>query len=312
VRLNWVDLPAHIHTEVETRLGARVVEAVSHSAGFSPGLASRLRTADGNDVFVKAVSGVATPHSVDIHRREARIAAALPADVSAPRLRWSFDDGDWVVLAFDFVAGHTPELPWRSDDLDRVLAAMIELAGALTPSPIATETAEDVFGDALRQWRTFPDDPGDLARLAPPWRHRLDDLVELEGRWAQATRGSSLLHLDVRADNLLLTGDGVCFTDWPWAATGAPWLDLVAFLPSVAMQGGPDPESVWRAHPWSRDVDDEAVDALVAAFAGFLTRNALRPPPPSLPTLRAFQAAQGVTARAWLAQRRGWTDALDC
>ena len=62
--------------------------------------------------------------------------------------------------------------------------------------------------------------------------------------------GSSLLHLDVRADNLLLTADGVCFTDWPWAATGAPWLDLVAFLPSVAMQGGPDPESVWRAHPW--------------------------------------------------------------
>ena len=136
---------------------------MSHSAGFSPGLASRLRTADGADVFVKAVSGVATPHSVDIHRREARIAAALPADVAAPRLRWSFDDGDWVVLAFDFVAGHTPELPWRSDDLDRVLAAMVELAGSLTPSPIATETAEEVFGDALRQWRTFPDDPVDLA-----------------------------------------------------------------------------------------------------------------------------------------------------
>ena len=103
VRLTWADLPAHVHAEIEARLGAHVVEAVSHSAGFSPGLASRLRTADGADVFVKAVSGVATPHSVDIHRREARIAAALPAEVAAPRLRWSFDDGDWVVLAFDFV-----------------------------------------------------------------------------------------------------------------------------------------------------------------------------------------------------------------
>ena len=55
----------HVHAEIEARLGALVVEAVSHSAGFSPGLALRPRTADGADVFVKAVSGVATPHSVD-------------------------------------------------------------------------------------------------------------------------------------------------------------------------------------------------------------------------------------------------------
>ena len=47
---------------------------------------------------------------------------------------------------------------------------------------------------------------------------------------------SATLDLDVRADNVLLTEDGVCFTDWPWAATGAPWFDLIAFLPSVAMQ----------------------------------------------------------------------------
>ena len=263
-------------------------------------------------MFVKAVSGVATPHSVAIHRREARIAAALPAGLAAPKLRWSFDDGDWVVLAFEFVPGRLPELPWRSEDLDRVLRALVQLSDALTPSPFATETAEEVFGDALRQWKELPSHPEELARIAPPWQRRLDELVALEAQWAEVSRGDSLLHLDVRADNLLLTADHVYFTDWPWAATGARWFDLLAFLPSVSMQGGPDPESVWRAHPWSQGVDDEAVDIVVAAFAGFLTRNALLPSPPGLPTLRAFQAGQGVVARAWLAQRRGWTDALDC
>ena len=35
------------------------------------------------------------------------------------------------------------------------------------------------------------------------------------------------------------------------------------------------------------------------------------PDPPGLPTLRAFQGAQAVIARSWLARRRGWADAVD-
>ncbi len=115
----------------------------------------------------------------------------------------------------------------------------------------------------------------------------------------------------MRADNVLLTQERVHFVDWPWAAVGARWLDLVAMLPSVAMQGGPDPEALWRAHPWSRGVDDDAVDAFIAGFAGMLTRGALQPDPPGLPTLRAFQGGQGVIARSWLARRRGWAGAVD-
>jgi hypothetical protein len=45
----------------------------------------------------------------------------------------------------------------------------------------------------------------------------------------------------------------------------------------------------------------ETVVAAVCAMAGFFTERALRPPPPGLPTLRAFQAAQGEIARRWLA-----------
>lgn len=52
-----------------------------------------------------------------------------------------------------------------------------------------------------------------------------------------------------------------------------------------------------------RAADAEAVDTVVVALAGYFTRQALLPPPPGLPTLRAFQAAQGVIARAWVADR---------
>jgi aminoglycoside phosphotransferase (APT) family kinase protein len=312
VRVPWEAVPGDVRAGIEARLGAPVVDADTMPGGFSPGLAARLRTDDGNEHFVKAVARATNAESVFIYRREARIASALPDGAPCPRLQWSWDRDDWVVLCFELVPGANPVLPWRADDLRRVLDAMAELAAALSPSPARIEPVAEVFGTVLQRWRELAEDPVDLARIAPPWRNRIDELVALEARWPQLVEGETLLHLDIRADNVVLGPDRVIFVDWPWAATGAPWVDLVAFLPSVGMQGGPDPEEVFAAHPLARDADPEGVDAFLAGFAGMLTRRSLVPPDPGLPTLRAFQAAQGRVARSWLARRRGWTDAIDC
>jgi aminoglycoside phosphotransferase (APT) family kinase protein len=307
VRLTWDQLPAPLVAEIEDRLGSPVVDAWSQAGGFSPGLASRLRTAAGERVFVKAVSGAQNPESPAIHRREVTIAAALPAAAPVPRLRWSLDDGDWVVLAFDDIDGRQPETPWRADELARVLALIAEIASTLTPSPIDVEPAATRLAPLFSGWRALAADEPQRARLEPEWAARVEELAELEAGWPDAVTGTTLVHCDVRADNVLLTADGAYLVDWPWATLGAAWVDLAAFLPSVAMQSGGDPEEIWRAHPVSRGVDDDALDAFLAALAGFFTNASLQPAAPGLPTLRHFQAAQGVTARAWLAQRRGWS-----
>ena len=243
-----------------------------------------------------------------MHRREARIAAALPADVPAPRLRWSLDDGEWVVLAFDDVDGHTPALPWRADELERVLAAVHTLAESLMPSPVDAMPVHETLPNFGSWGRRMAADPVQAQRLPAAVPARVDELADLESGWAEAVSGDALLHMDLRADNVLLTPERVFVIDWPWASLGAPWVDLAALLPSVAMQGGPDPDDVWHAHPVSRGVDDDRVDTFVAAFAGaFLYLSGL-PPTPGLPTLRPFQAAQGEQALRWIARRRGWTE----
>jgi len=84
---------------------------VTQPGGFSPGLAARLRTTDGRRVFVKAVSEAGNPDSPDIHRREARVVAALPAEAPVPRLLWSHDEGGWVVLCFEDIDGRLPAQP---------------------------------------------------------------------------------------------------------------------------------------------------------------------------------------------------------
>ena len=72
------------------------------------------------------------------------------------------------------------------------------------------------------------------------------------------------------------------------------------------MQGGPPPEDLLSRTPHACQADADAVTAVVASIAGFFVRETTQPAPPVLPTLRAFQAAQGEVAREWLARRTGW------
>ncbi len=306
IRVTWAALPADVRAAIEQRAGAAVVEAASQSGGFSPGLASRLRLENGERLFVKAVSARTNPDSPRLHRREAQIAGALPPATPAPRLRFWFEHDDWVVLAFDDVDGAQPQVPWQPGELTRVLLALYDLATALTPSPIDLPSVAERTVSAFTEWSAIAAAEDERARLAPAWIARLDELCALEAQWPQYAGGETLLHLDVRADNVLLTADRCYFVDWPWACIGPRWVDLALMLPCVTMQGGPDPEPLWRAHPLAAGVPDQHLDALLAGWSGFLTRHANLPPTPGLPTLRAFQEGQAVVARGWLAARRGW------
>ena len=309
VRVPWWDLPAPVREWAEEALGAPVVEAVTQPGGFSPGVAARLLCVDGTRAFCKAVSATTNAESPDMHRREAGISKALPVSAPVPRLVASYDDGTWVALLFADVDGRQPTLPWREAELDRVVLALIELAATLTPSPVSDlATLPEPLGEDFASWRRLAGGQGPSRTDGlDAWSTRhLDRLAELEVQWERAAGGETLLHCDLRADNLLLAGDRVWVVDWPWAALGAAWVDPVAFAPSVAMQGGPPPEEMLGRFPSALAADPAAVDAVVCAVAGLFTEHSLRPPRAGLPTLRAFQAAQGRVARAWLARRTGW------
>jgi hypothetical protein len=311
VRLDWAALPIGLRDTIEKGLGSAVIGWASQPTGFSPGVAARLRLADGRRVFLKAVSSAQNPHSPAMHRREGQVVAALPPGVPVPRLLWSYDEGEpgWVVLVFEEIDGTTPAVPWQADEFERVLAAFTDLSAALTPSPlplVITGSASDDFAANINGWQRLRDGPADQRARLDDWclRH-LDQLAELEAAAPQAVAGDTLLHSDLRADNILLTPERVWFIDWPHACPGAAWVDLVGFLPAAAMQGGPHPEEVIARHPTSRSANPADITAAVASLAGYFIHRSLQPPPPGLPTVRAFQAAQGVVAVEWLSRRIG-------
>src|SRR5215216_5916874 len=230
-RVGWADAPGWLRDEVADRLGGPVVEAVTQAGGFSPGLAVRVRLADGRRAFVKAVGPDPNPDSAGIHRSEARTMAALPRSAPAPRLLWSLDRHGWVALAFEDVDGVHPALPWRPDELRRVLDMVADLAATLTPAPPGLPPIAERLSDTLTGWRRLATASAaghdDLAGLDPWAVRHLRRLAGLEARWPAATEGRTLLHLDLRADNLLLTPTRVVAVDWPYASVGAAWVDLL-------------------------------------------------------------------------------------
>lgn len=304
-RLPWIRLPPRIPAALEAWAGAPIAAVTPVVGGFSPGVAARLTFGNGRRVFVKGLSPEQNPDAPDAFRREAAIARRLPASVPSPRLLWEYDEGPdgWVMLVFEEVDGWMPSAPWKPDELDRVVTAMIQLFATLTPPPIEAPSASDQFADGIRGWIWLYDDPpSDL----DPWaRERLDLLAELESRAPDAARGHTLLHFDLRADNILLTRDRAYVVDWPHAAIGAAWIDLVGFLPSMAMQGGPPVEDVFQRHPAAREADPADVNAVIASITGYFLHRASLQPPPGLPTLRDFQRAQGIEGLRWLRERLG-------
>jgi hypothetical protein len=310
-RMEWDAVPASVRAEVEVILGAVVVSARSQSGGFSPGSADRVVTADGTRAFVKTAHAAVNAESVAIHRKEAAITTALPASVPAPRLLGVVDQGEWIALVLDDVDGRHPETPWTDADLGAVLDALRAVSAAAVPADLELDSAADAVRPPFGGWRRLVERGGVVPVLPDgldAWvATRLSDLADAADRAADEVVGTALVHLDVRADNLLVRPDGtVVLVDWPWAARGAPWLDAFGLLINVRLfDPTADVEALIARHPVFAGMPPDAATRVLIGFAGFFIDASTQPPSPGIPTLRAFQRDQGIAALRWLRDRLG-------
>jgi aminoglycoside phosphotransferase (APT) family kinase protein len=82
--------------------------------------------------------------------------------------------------------------------------------------------------------------------------------------------------------------------DWNLAHVGNPLLDIVGWLPSLKLEGGPDP---WELVPDSQ--------GFAALLAGYFASRAGLPPPATAPHVREFQRRQAEIALPWAARELG-------
>ena len=302
LRLPWTALPARVHDAVADILGSRVVEAVSQSGGFSPGSADRVRTVAGTRAFVKAVSPAQNPMSPAVYRREIVVSRGLPSSASAPALLGSYDDGEWVALVLADVAGRHPVTPWQFDEVTAVLRMLARLAaGGIQARPTCSRWPST--------WpRTCAAGSSCATAAFDPWAFaHANVLVDLAEQGVAALTPDTLVHADTRADNLLIDASGRVFlVDWPWACLGPVWLDSLALLVNVNLYGGLNVEAILTSTPLLAAARPEDQTGFLAGLASFSLNEARKPPRQAgLPTLRAFQRAQGDATLGWLERRLG-------
>jgi len=298
IRPSWQTIPSALRDALTARVGV-VVQAVSPPGGFTPGLAARLLLSGGGRVFIK---GLPAGHAFAAsYRHEAGAAALIPAGVPAPVLRWHDEIAGWIVLAFDDAGGRHADLGPTGRDLPAVLDAITAVhvpAGGLPQS--AARIAPWHHGWAVMA--AAP--PADLH----PWAAaHLEALAGIERDWVPDSRGATLVHGDLRADNVLMTDGGAVLVDWAFAGCGAPWLDLAALVPQLILAGHTpcDAERCLARLPAWRSAPPLAVTSYAVACAGYWTRSSQLPAPADAPHLRGYQARAGRAAVEWAAWRWG-------
>jgi aminoglycoside phosphotransferase (APT) family kinase protein len=251
---------------------------------------------------VKAADVAAHPVSARLHRREAEVAPALPADLPTPAFRWVLEDDHWVMVAFDAVDGHPPSAPWTDDDV-RAVARLVDVLAGVEAPELRPLDADGTFNG----WATLAGgESAESLGSYDPWVTRnLDRLALAESTWTEAAAGTTLVHGDLRGDNVLLSDGRALAIDWPYAARGAAFCDLVGWLPSLRMQGGPEPEEMLHATSVGHAADRDAVTSYLVALAGYFVHGSLQPDPPGIPHVRGFQRGQGEVCIDLLRLRLG-------
>lgn len=315
-RPTFASLPDEVKVACGDAVRGVVVDAAPPvGSGFTGAYAGLLTLADGRRVFAKA-AGQDMPHVVAGLAAEERILPLLTGLRCASRLAGATEvataGGSWRVLLLDAIDGRQPGTPWTAPDADAAAVACLEVAALpagdaasvtstrLAPAlggDVAALAALDALAAGTRAWPTA---------LPAPLPQHLAELVTLAGQAERALDGESLVHGDVRPDNLLVEAGGTArVVDWNHATLGAPWVDLVGLWPLMAHHG----VDVRRfaGVPVLGGVPDDHVDAFLAVLVGFMVGDVDAPPPPGCtPALRQHQLLMAGAGVALLGARRGW------
>jgi hypothetical protein len=270
---------------IERAVGSRPVRYEPRPGGYSTADRFAVTLADGRSVFVKSADA---PNLAVWLRREHEVYSALSGSFIPELVGWD-DDGVRPVLAIEDLsdADWTPR--WDAERVAAVLDALGELADA-TPPP-DTPPVRESFAELFDRWRVVEADPGPFLSVGLRDEAWLDRALPeiLAAVDAAPVAGNRVCHLDVRSDNLCFRDGRALLVDWNWTSLANPAVDVAAWLPSLRVEGGPQ--------PW--DVLPDA-GPFAAFIAGVWAAVVGLPPPATAPTVRDLQRRQLAVALDWI------------
>lgn len=315
----WSALPSPVQDRISTALGAPVDRVEPAGGGFTNGFAAVV-SGGSQRLFIKAAPATDGP-IFDAYVREAEVLATLPAGLPVPLL-YAADlimagECQWQLLCFEAVDGHMPGQPWTAADLGAVHQSLLTVQTGLQrlpPGLSGGSMVDEFFGagplaGVLDCWGRG----GSLPSYLPPLTgKRVSELQALTLLGREALAGDSVLHNDLRADNIIIRDTGgrtdapaALFCDWNFLSTGPAWADWVALL-VYPHHSGIDVAQWITKSPLSADADPEHIDAWLAVLAALMVTSGSQPELTTSPLLRSHQRFTARILIQWISERRLW------
>jgi hypothetical protein len=270
---------------IERAVGSRPVRYESRPGGYSTADRFSVLLADGRRVFVKSA---AAENMAGWLRREHEVYASLEGTF-IPKLVGFDDDGERPLLAIEDLSDADWTVRWDDERVAAVCSALRELASSAAPPN--TSRVREIFADLFGRWQVVAADPEPFLSAGLRDRAWLDRSLPaiLEAVDGAPVDGDDVCHFDVRSDNLCFRDGGAVLVDWNWLSLASTDVDLAAWLPSLRVEGGPQ--------PW--DVLPDA-GGLAAFIAGVWAGVVGLPPPETAPFVRELQRRQLAVALDWI------------
>lgn len=276
--------PESLRPRLAALLGRPVTRVAPVHGGYTPAGRFLVGLGDRRQVFAKV--GV-TADTAAWLEREREVYAALGDRLEfMPRMLGFCRAGPEPILVLEDLSGGEHPPPWTAARIEAVGAAL-EALHRLGPGELGFLPG---FAPPPLGWAEVARDPEPflgLGLVRAGWlAASLPVLTAAEA--GLPTQGEVCMHLDVRSDNMLFLDDGLKLFDWNHACRGTAELDLGFWLPSLAAEGGPEPEALLPDRP-----------AVAAWVSGFFACRAGLPRIPHAPRVRVVQRFQLGPALAW-------------
>ncbi|MFN7115130.1 MAG: aminoglycoside phosphotransferase family protein [Alphaproteobacteria bacterium] len=303
-------LPPDMRQKIESRLSGEIVSgdvvygSLSSSAGYVLTFDSGLK------VFAKGSHPDEMSHGTLHIRQEIRAYEYVPVlKETSPRLySWVSDNNEdgWTLGLWSFI--QQDEKVHFTQRVSDVMALVAQVHAAVPPDNILpVAQSHNYIGAFLKdekKWRRIESEAGISTKFlnlfedpaaAQVWlAQNIAALIALQAETAARDDTPSMIHGDLRTDNIIFGKDRSWLVDWPNACLGPRVFDLVMLfthLESTGFGAAEDFLPIYDAAAGTRFAtsDIEAVAAMAGSMAGYFADQAYRSVPEKLPRLRWMQ-----------------------
>lgn len=269
--LYYMNPSSELLSRVEKIIGSKPVSWTSIKSGYTQAERYVIQFENDTSAFVKVATEEDT---IKWLRDEHKIYSILKAEYLPQVLGW--DDGEFPLLILeDLSTGHWPP-SWTPEQIQKVFDTLEKLKTVKIDGDFRSLSH---FKKEFTGWGKISKDPSGflgLGLVSSEWLQKaLPVLIKAESEIV--FDGDSLVHTDIRSDNICFLGEKTYFIDWNWTVKGNPIFDVVYWLPSLYTEGGPT--------PWSFNINEPE---LIAGLAGFHAFSAYQP--------ASFKGAEAIRA----------------